>query len=54
MLGYINEMKNIISNLLNIHVKNINIKSTTTDKMGIIGTEKAIAAQSITTIKKIK
>ena len=54
MLGYINEMKNIISSLLNIHAKNINIKSTTTDKIGIIGTEKAIASQSITTIKKIQ
>ena len=54
MLCHINEMKNQISNIINIDVNNINIKSTTTDKLGIIGTEKAIAAQSITTIKKIE
>ena len=54
MLSHINKMKIKISNILNINIKNINIKSTTTDKIGIIGTEKAIAAQSITTIKKIK
>ena len=54
MLNYVNDMKNKISNILKIDVKNINIKSTTTDKVGIIGTEKAIASQSITTIKKIQ
>ncbi|MDG2101731.1 MAG: 2-C-methyl-D-erythritol 2,4-cyclodiphosphate synthase [Dehalococcoidia bacterium] len=54
MSCHINEMKNKICNILNIQINHINIKSTTTDKLGIIGTEKAIAAQSITTIKKIK
>jgi 2-C-methyl-D-erythritol 4-phosphate cytidylyltransferase/2-C-methyl-D-erythritol 2,4-cyclodiphosphate synthase len=54
ILNYVNDMKNKISNILKIDVKNINIKSTTTDKVGIIGTEKAIASQSITTIKKIQ
>ena len=54
MLNYVNDMKKKISNILKIDFKNINIKSTTTDKIGIIGTEKAIASQSITTIKKIQ
>ena len=54
MLNYVNDMKIKISNILKIDFKNINIKSTTTDKIGIIGTEKAIASQSITTIKKIQ
>ena len=54
MLNYVNDMKIKISNILKIDFQNINIKSTTTDKIGIIGTEKAIASQSITTIKKIQ
>ena len=44
-------MKINLSKTLDLNVNNINIKSTTTDHLGIIGSEKAIAAQSITTIK---
>ena len=50
--NYTEKMKISLSNILNISVNNINIKSTSTDNMGIIGSEKAIASQTIATIKK--
>ena len=49
---YTEKMKISLSNILNISVNNINIKSTSTDNMGIIGSEKAIGSQTIATIKK--
>lgn len=53
MNNHLKKMKINLSKTLDLNVNNINIKSTTTDHLGIIGSEKAIAAQSITTIKKI-
>ncbi|MEC7870452.1 MAG: 2-C-methyl-D-erythritol 2,4-cyclodiphosphate synthase [Chloroflexota bacterium] len=53
MNNHLKKMKINLSKTLDLNVNNINIKSTTTDQLGIIGSEKAIAAQSITTIKKI-
>ncbi len=50
--SYTDQMKNRLSEILRINEKNINIKSTTTDKMGIIGSENAIGCQTIATIKK--
>ncbi len=53
MLIIFKELKNNFEqSLLDSLKKNINIKSTTTDKMGIIGSENAIGCQTITTIKK--
>ena len=52
MSKYIENMKSIISKILKIDIKLINIKSTTTDFIGIIGSEKAIASQSICSLKK--
>ena len=54
MTDYIENMKLNLSTILKIHKKQINIKSTTTDFIGIIGSEKAIASQSICSLKKIK
>ena len=51
MNNHLKKMKINLSKTLDLNVNNINIKSTTTDHLGIIGSEKAIAAQSITTIK---
>ena len=47
----INKMEKNIAKILNISENKVNIKSTTTDFIGIIGSEKSIAAQSICTIK---
>ena len=51
MNNHLKKMKINLSKTLDLNVNNINIKSTTTDQLGIIGSEKAIAVQSITTIK---
>ena len=51
MNNHLKKMKINLSKTLDLNVNNINIKSTTTDHLGIIGSEKAIAVQSITTIK---
>tara|TARA_Y100001970_G_scaffold149356_1_gene183273 strand:+ start:1205 stop:1693 length:489 start_codon:yes stop_codon:yes gene_type:complete len=48
---YINNMKYNISNSLNMDVKNLSIKATTTDKLGPIGLEEGIAAQAMCLIQ---
>jgi 2-C-methyl-D-erythritol 2,4-cyclodiphosphate synthase len=47
MAPYIKDMRRKISNVLNIPVSNINIKATTTEKLGFEGKEEGIAAHSI-------
>ena len=49
---YKKRMKLIISNLCEISVDRINIKGKTTEKLGIIGKEKAIACEVITSVIK--
>ena len=49
---YKKRMKLIISNLCEISVNRINIKGKTTEKLGIIGKEKAIACEVITSVIK--
>ena len=48
---FIPEMKNKISNILDIELSQISIKATTTDYLGYIGESKGLAAQSISTIQ---
>ena len=45
-------MINIISQLCNLSKDQINIKGKTTEKLGVIGKEKAIACEVIASIKK--
>ena len=49
---YHKKMKDNISRLLNIKIKDLSIKATTNEKVGFIGKGKAIAAESIIQIKK--
>ncbi len=49
---YKKKMKLIISNLCEISANRINIKAKTTEKLGIIGKEKAIACEVITSVIK--
>ena len=46
MALYIDEMKKNISDILNTDISNINIKATTTEKLGFEGREEGIAAYS--------
>ncbi len=52
MAPYIEEMRNNIASVLNIEVDKINIKATTTEGLGFIGTGEGIAAKSIVSIVK--
>lgn len=47
---FIDEMKCNIANTLNTDLKNINIKATTTEKLGFEGREEGISAHSVCTI----
>lgn len=51
---YIENMKINISKVLNTDTKDINIKATTTEKLGFIGRGEGIAAQSICLLKEIE
>ena len=44
-------MKLNISNTLNMNIDVISIKATTTDKLGPVGSEQGVAAQSICLIQ---
>jgi len=41
---YINEIRKVISKLLETEIENVSIKATTTEKLGFIGREEGIAA----------
>ncbi len=41
---YINEIRKVISKLLETEIENISVKATTTEKLGFIGREEGIAA----------
>ncbi|MFP4662532.1 MAG: 2-C-methyl-D-erythritol 2,4-cyclodiphosphate synthase [Halanaerobiales bacterium] len=49
---YYTKIKNNYSRILNIAEGKINIKATTTEKLGFVGREEGIAAQSIVLIKE--
>ena len=47
---YRNKIIDSVSNLLNLDKKRINLKGKTVEKLGLIGKEKAIACEVITSI----
>ncbi|MBW1972630.1 MAG: 2-C-methyl-D-erythritol 2,4-cyclodiphosphate synthase [Spirochaetes bacterium] len=49
---YFMKMKNNLSSILNINKDLINIKATTTEKLGFIGREEGIAAYCVVLLKK--
>ncbi|RKX20693.1 MAG: 2-C-methyl-D-erythritol 2,4-cyclodiphosphate synthase [Candidatus Zixiibacteriota bacterium] len=49
---YINEMRKNISNAIGIEINQINIKATTTEKLGFTGREEGIAALAVCLISK--
>lgn len=50
---YIDAMRKKISESININIEDINIKATTTEKLGFTGRKEGIAAQAVATIIKI-
>lgn len=53
MAPYIEQMKNRISQLLETTPELINVKATTTEKLGFPGREEGIAAQVVVLLKRI-
>lgn len=49
---YYPEMKNQIGSMLGLECSRINIKATTTEKLGFVGREEGIAAAAVCIIKK--
>ena len=49
---YSKKMSKIIANICEIDLSKINIKGKTTEKLGLVGKEKAIAAESISSVIK--
>ena len=52
LIGYIDEMRENISKVLDTDIKNVNIKATTTEKLGFVGREEGIAAFSSVLLEK--
>ena len=46
-------MKENIASLLETELENINVKATTTEKLGFAGREEGIASQVVVLLKKI-
>lgn len=53
MAPYISPMKEKVATLLETEPVNINVKATTTEKLGFAGREEGIAAQAVVLLKKI-
>ncbi|MBH0171757.1 2-C-methyl-D-erythritol 2,4-cyclodiphosphate synthase [Fictibacillus sp. 18YEL24] len=52
MLPYIEEMRGVIAGIFGVDVERINVKATTTEKLGFPGREEGIAAQAAVLIEK--
>ncbi len=50
--GFIPEMKNTLSKVMNIETEDISIKATTTEKLGFVGNEEGIAVYAVALIQK--
>lgn len=50
---YIEEMRTIISTVLNTDIENINIKATTTEELGFVGRKEGISSYSVCLLRKI-
>ncbi|HZK00007.1 MAG TPA: 2-C-methyl-D-erythritol 2,4-cyclodiphosphate synthase [Tissierellaceae bacterium] len=52
LAAYIEDMREIIAKVLNTDIENINIKATTTEKLGFVGREEGISSYSVCLLKK--
>lgn len=54
MAPYINEMRSNIAKVLNTDISNINVKATTTEKLGFEGKEEGIGSYSVCILEPIE
>ena len=50
---YIPEMQNVLADIIQIDIEDINIKATTTERLGFVGNEEGISAYAVALIEKI-
>lgn len=50
---HIEDMRTIISTVLNTDIENINIKATTTEELGFVGRKEGISSYSVCLLRKI-
>lgn len=50
---YIEDMRKIISNVLNTNIENINVKATTTEELGFVGRKEGISSYTVCLLRKI-
>jgi 2-C-methyl-D-erythritol 2,4-cyclodiphosphate synthase len=53
LLNSINEMREVISGILEVEVDRVSVKATTTEKLGFVGTEAGISAHATVLLKKV-
>ena len=53
MAPFVPAMKENIASLLETRLENINVKATTTEKLGFVGREEGIASQVVVLLKKV-
>ena len=53
MAPFVSAMKENIASLLETELENINVKATTTEKLGFVGREEGIASQVVVLLKKV-
>ena len=52
VFSYVDKMRETISDVLNISIKDVSVKATTTEKLGFTGREEGIAAMAVALIEK--
>jgi len=52
IMGYANQMRQIIATILNTSPEVISIKATTTEKLGFVGREEGVVAHAVVLLKK--
>ena len=52
MLPYISQMRENIASALGIRQDNVNVKATTTERLGFVGREEGIAAEAVCILTK--
>jgi len=50
---YVEEMRKVIAEILNVTVQDVSIKATTTEKMGFVGREEGLVAYASALLQKI-